>query len=79
MVRLLTTSEVADRLGCSTRTVMRRIEDGQIAAFRDGRLVRVAEDALGEYIAANTKPRTMAEAVAAVGIPTRRRRRRPAG
>lgn len=48
---LLTLPQVADRLGCSVATVKRRIRDGALLTFRDGRLVRVRELDLDRYIA----------------------------
>lgn len=48
---LLTVPQVAARLGCSVATVKRRIRDGALLAFRDGRLVRVRELDLDRYIA----------------------------
>jgi excisionase family DNA binding protein len=48
---LLTVPQVADRLGCSDATVKRRIRDGALPTFRDGRLVRVRELDLDRYIA----------------------------
>ena len=76
MVRLLDTSEVAAILGCSTRTVLRRIGDGRLPAFRDGGMVRVSEADLTAYIEENTPAVTIREAEAIVGIPSRRGRRR---
>jgi excisionase family DNA binding protein len=49
--RLLTLTEVAERLGCSPKTVRRRIDEGALSIFRDGRLVRVTEADLRRYIA----------------------------
>ena len=51
--RLLTIEEAAGQLGCSTRTLRRRIDDGSLPAFRDGRLVRMRDVDLERYVAAN--------------------------
>jgi excisionase family DNA binding protein len=51
--RLLTLPQAAEVLGCSTRTLRRRIRDGSLPAFRDGGLVRVREADLDRYVAAN--------------------------
>jgi excisionase family DNA binding protein len=48
--RLLTLGEVASELRCSVATVKRRIRAGDLAAFTDGRLVRVREADLRRYI-----------------------------
>jgi len=55
-VRLLTPAEVADVLGCSRRTVLRRIRSGELPAFRDRGLVRVSERSLAAYVAARSSP-----------------------
>lgn len=39
--RLLTLAEVSEVIGCSIKTVRRRIAAGALRVFRDGRLVRV--------------------------------------
>jgi excisionase family DNA binding protein len=39
--RLLTLQDTAAVLGCSVKTLRRRIADRKIAVIRDGRLVRV--------------------------------------
>ena len=51
---LLTVSEVAERLNCSSKTVRRLIVTGDLEAVRigpAGRLVRVSEQALRIYLA----------------------------
>jgi excisionase family DNA binding protein len=48
---LLTLRDVADELGCSVATVKRRIAVGALAAFADGRLVRVRDVDLARYVA----------------------------
>lgn len=48
--RLLTLQDTAAALGCSVKTLRRRIADGQLAVIRDGRLVRVDPEDLERYI-----------------------------
>jgi excisionase family DNA binding protein len=52
--RLLTLSEAAGLVGCSVRTLRRRIERGSLPVFRDGRIVRVRELDLAGYIGRRT-------------------------
>ncbi|MGH2997826.1 MAG: helix-turn-helix domain-containing protein [Gaiellaceae bacterium] len=67
--RLLTLVQAADRLGCSTRTLRRRIADGSLPAFRDGGLVRVRVGDLERYVAANVIRTTLTRAgVRAAGV-----------
>ena len=47
---LLTVQETARILGCSVKSVRRRIEAGDLPAIRDGRLLRVHPDDLDRYI-----------------------------
>ena len=53
-LRLLTLEEVAGVLGCSARTVRRRVDAGTLSVFRDGRILRVSESALAGYVQART-------------------------
>jgi len=48
--KLLTETEVSQILGCSVRTVRRRITSGELVVIRDGRLVRIHPDDLNFYI-----------------------------
>lgn len=48
--KLLTETEVSKILGCSVRTVRRRIAASELAVIRDGRLVRIHPDDLNSYI-----------------------------
>lgn len=50
--RLLTLPEVCDALGCSPKTLQRRIRAGELPVIRDGRLVRVHPADLARYVAA---------------------------
>ncbi len=54
--RMLTTSEVADRLSVSERTVFRWLEQGRLTAFRAGRVLRISEASLEVFLAASMKP-----------------------
>lgn len=67
--RLLTLSQAADELGCSKRTVRRRIEDGSLSAFRDRGLLRVRAVDLERYVAANVTRAVLRRAgVQAAGV-----------
>ena len=48
--KLLTETEVSAILGCSVRTIRRRIEAGDLAVIRDGRLKRIHPEDLRNYI-----------------------------
>lgn len=78
---LLTVSDVAARLGCSTRTVRRRIASGDLRAIRDRGLVRVSERELERFVATRLSP--TGAAVSAPSSPRRatlsRRAARPEG
>lgn len=50
--RLLTINAAAAILGCSLKTLRRRIEAGDLPVIRDGRLVRVHPQDLSRYVAA---------------------------
>lgn len=47
---LLTISNAAIRLCCSEKTVHRRIAKGDLIAFKVGRLVRISEHELANYL-----------------------------
>jgi excisionase family DNA binding protein len=47
--RWLTVTELAERHNVSTKTVRRRIADGELHAHRLGRLLRVSEEDLALY------------------------------
>ncbi len=49
-LRLLTLEDARQVLGCSLKTLRRRVEDGALAVIRDGRLIRVHPDDLARYI-----------------------------
>jgi excisionase family DNA binding protein len=46
----LGTTEAAERLGVVPRTLYRMIDEGQIAAFKFGRVIRLKESDLDEFI-----------------------------
>ncbi len=50
--RLLSLTETADLLGCSLKTLQRRIRAGELPVIRLGRLVRVHPADLARYVAA---------------------------
>lgn len=50
LFKLLSIRETADILGCSDKTVKRRIAAGDLPVIRDGRLVRVHPTDLERYI-----------------------------
>jgi excisionase family DNA binding protein len=50
-IRFFTVAEVAERLGVSTRTIRRWIEDLELVAHRFGRAVRIAESDLKAFLA----------------------------
>ncbi|GGH41559.1 DNA binding domain-containing protein, excisionase family [Cribrihabitans marinus] len=47
---LLTVAQVSTVLGCSEKTVQRRIASGDLPVIRDGGMVRVHPDDLERYI-----------------------------
>ncbi len=47
---MLTVDMVADRMGVSERTVFRWIEAGNLKAFRMGRVLRISEAELIDFI-----------------------------
>lgn len=49
---LLTIGEVASLLRVSKKTVMRRVSSGQLAAIRDGRIIRIHCEAVDAFVAA---------------------------
>jgi excisionase family DNA binding protein len=49
-LRLLSVKETCAVLGCSIKTLRRRIAAGEIAVIRDGRLIHIHPDDLRRYI-----------------------------
>jgi len=69
-LRLLTLGDVASALGCSVRTVRRRVDAGALPVFRDGRILRVPEAALAGYVQARTAA-PLAASSPAITLPRR--------
>lgn len=53
---LLKPEEVAERLGVTLRWVRRAISERRLPVVKVGRLNRIPEQAVDEYIAQNTRP-----------------------
>ena len=53
LTKFRTIGETADLLNVSTRTVRRFIDSGALPAHRFGRLVRISEDDISAFLAAN--------------------------
>ncbi len=49
-IRWLSTAEAAKRLGITPRTLYRFIDEGQLAAYRFGRVIRLKEDEVDVFI-----------------------------
>jgi excisionase family DNA binding protein len=49
-IRWLSTAEAARRLGITTRTLYRFIDEGQLPAYRFGRVIRLKEDEVDAFI-----------------------------
>ena len=49
-LRLLSLKDICAVLGCSMKTLRRRIAAAELAVIRDGRLIRVHPDDLRRYI-----------------------------
>lgn len=57
----LSTPEAADRLGITPRTLYRFIDEGQIPAFKFGRVIRLKRDDVDDFIeTCRVEPGTMA-------------------
>jgi excisionase family DNA binding protein len=67
-----TVEQVAAELNIAPRTVRKRIAEGKLQAYRDGRVVRVTEGALAEY-----KSALMPGVLLSMGPLTVRRHLRP--
>ena len=65
--RLLRLSDVAVELDCSVATVKRRVREGALPAFRDGRIVRVRESDLTRYVLERVVVSARGDATAATG------------
>ena len=51
-IRWLSTAESARRLGITPRTLYRFIDEGQLPAYRFGRVIRLKEDEVESFIEA---------------------------
>lgn len=49
-IRWISTKEAASRLGVTLRTLYRFIDEGQIAAYQFGRVIRLKESDVGSFI-----------------------------
>ena len=52
-IEWLNTNETAKRLGITPRTLYRFIDDGKIPAYRFGRVIRLKESEVAEFIEAS--------------------------
>lgn len=50
-IKWLSTTEAAKRLGLGLRTLYRLIDDGQLPAYKFGRVIRLQEAEVDEFIA----------------------------
>ncbi len=59
-IQWMSTSEAADYLGVTLRTVYRFIDEGQLAAYKFGRVIRVKEQDVVAFVeSARIKPGTL--------------------
>ena len=59
-IRWLSTGESARRLGITTRTLYRFIDEGQLPAYRFGRVIRLKENEVDAFIeSCRIKPGTL--------------------
>jgi excisionase family DNA binding protein len=59
-IRWLSTGEAADRLGITPRTLYRFIDEGQVAAYRFGRVIRLKATDVDTFIdACRIEPGTL--------------------
>ncbi|MDQ6697167.1 MAG: helix-turn-helix domain-containing protein [Actinomycetota bacterium] len=52
-IRWLSTAEAAKELGITSRTLYRFIDEGQLTAYRFGRVIRLQETDVAAFIAAS--------------------------
>jgi excisionase family DNA binding protein len=50
----LTLADAAAVLNCSDESIRRAVKRGDLAAFKDGRVVRIPQSALDDYVARHT-------------------------
>ena len=59
-IRWLSTADAADRLGVSLRTLYKFIDEGQVAAYKFGRVIRLQEQEVDAFIqSARIEPGTL--------------------
>lgn len=59
-IRWMSTKEASERLGVTLRTLYRFIDEGQLAAYKFGRVIRLKESDVDEFIdAARIAPGTL--------------------
>jgi excisionase family DNA binding protein len=49
-IRWMSTREASERLGVTLRTLYRFIDEGQLAAYKFGRVIRIKEDDVEAFI-----------------------------
>ncbi len=49
-IRWMSTREASERLGVTLRTLYRFIDEGQLAAYKFGRVIRIKEDDVESFI-----------------------------
>jgi excisionase family DNA binding protein len=49
-IRWLSTAEAARRLGITSRTLYRFIDEGQVPAYRFGRVIRLKDNEVDDFI-----------------------------
>jgi len=70
-IEWLNTNETAKRLGITPRTLYRFIDDGKIPAYRFGRVIRLKESEVADFIEqSRIVPGTLEPASLQAGVPT---------
>ncbi len=55
-IRWLSTKEASEKLGLTLRTLYKLIDEGQIPAYKFGRVIRLKEDEIDTFIDASRVP-----------------------
>ena len=59
-IRWMSTKEASERLGVTLRTLYRFVDEGQLAAYKFGRVIRLKESDVDAFISASRiKPGTL--------------------
>ncbi len=59
-IRWMSTKEASERLGVTLRTLYRFVDEGQLAAYKFGRVIRLKESDVDDFInASRIKPGTL--------------------